>query len=260
MELSTLKVAKKDRVAYITLTRPEALNAISPQVLDDLRQAIAAVGDDPEVKAVVLTSEGRAFCAGADLKYVDGFLADIRAFVDYLEAFNGTMEAIEECPLPVIAAVNGFAFAGGMELLMACDMAIAAEEAQIGDQHQNFGLIGGPVMWQLPRRVGMPRSMELCLTGKWLTGKEAQEYGLVLRAVPKEKLMDEVEELLAQLRDKSRPGLIANKRALKEAAKHPSFGPGTRVGASYTIHYMGSADEPREGIQAFLEKRKPVFK
>ncbi|MEE9202293.1 MAG: enoyl-CoA hydratase/isomerase family protein [Dehalococcoidia bacterium] len=260
MELSTLKVVNKDRVAYITLSRPEALNAISPQVLDDLRQVIAAAGDDPEVKAVVLTSEGRAFCAGADLKYVSGFLADIRAFVDYLEAFNATMEAIEECPLPVIAAVNGFAFAGGMELLMACDMAIAAEEAQIGDQHQNFGLIGGPVMWQLPRRVGMPRSMELCLTGKWLTGKEAQEYGLVLRAVPKEKLMDEVEALLAQLRDKSRPGLIANKRALKEAAKHASFGPGTRVGASYTIHYMGSADEPREGIQAFLEKRKPVFK
>lgn len=260
MELSTLKVKKKDRVAYITLSRPEALNAISPQVLADLRQAIGAVGSDPEVKAVVLTGEGRAFCAGADLKFVNTFLADIRAFVDYLEAFNGTMEAIEECPLPVIAAVNGFAFAGGMELLMACDMAIAAEDARIGDQHQNFGLIGGPVMWQLPRRVGLSKAMELCLTGKWLTGKQAQEYGLVLKAVPKEKLMDEVEALLAQLRDKSRPGLIANKRALREAAKQASFGPGTRVGVSYTIQYMGSAEEPREGIRAFLEKRKPVFK
>lgn len=260
MELSTLKVSKKDRVAYVTLSRPEALNAISPQVLADLRQAIGAVGSDPEVKAVVLTGQGRAFCAGADLKYVNTFLSDTRAFVDYLEAFNATMEAIEECPLPVIAAVNGFAFAGGMELLMACDMAIAAEDAQIGDQHQNFGLIGGPVMWQLPRRVGLSRAMELCLTGKWLTGKQAQEYGLVLRAVPKEKLMDEVEALLAQLRDKSRPGLIANKRALREAAKQASYGPGTRVGASYTIQYMGSAEEPREGIRAFLEKRKPVFK
>jgi enoyl-CoA hydratase len=259
MELSTLKLNKKDRVAYITLNRPDALNAISPQVLADLRQVLSDVGDDPELKAVVISGEGRAFSAGADLKHVKDFLADIRSFVDFLEKFNATMEAIEECPLPVIAAVNGLAFAGGLELLMACDMAIAAKEAQIGDQHQNFGLMGAPVMWQLPRRVGMQRAMELCLTGKWLTGKEAQDYGLVLKAVPGEKLMDEVEALLHQLRDKSRPGLIANKRALREAAKQTAFAPGVRVGVSYTIQYMSTAQEPREGIQAFLEKRKPVF-
>jgi enoyl-CoA hydratase/carnithine racemase len=260
MEFPTLKLEKKDRVAYITLNRPTALNAISPQVLTDLRHVLADVGDDQELKAIVITGAGRAFSVGADLKCINDFLADIRSFVDFLEQFNTTLEAIAECPLPVIAAVNGLACAGGLELLMACDMAIAAEEAQIGDQHQNFVLMGAPVMWQLPRRVGMQRAMELCLTGRWLTGKEAQDYGLVLKAVPGDKLMDEVEALLQQLRDKSRSGLIANKRALREAAKQTPFATGARVGSSYTIHYMSTAPEPREGIEAFLAKRKPVFK
>ncbi len=235
MALSTLRLNKKDRVAYTTLNCPNALNAISPHVLTDLRRVFADVGDDPELKAVVLTGAGRAFSAGADLKCVNDLLADMRSFVDLLEQFNATIAAIEECPSPVIAAVNGLAFAGGLEVLMACDMAIAAEEARIGDEHQNFGLMGAPVMWQLPRRVGMPRAMELCLTGKWLTGKEAQDYGLVLKAVPEDQLMDEVEALLNQLRDKSRPGLIANKRALREAAKETAFAAGVRVGVSYIL-------------------------
>ena len=120
--------------------------------------------------------------------------------------------------MPVIALVHGFVLAGGLELMLACDMAIAAEDARIGDQHVNFGLMpGGGSTQRLPRRIGMQRAMELLTTGRWLSGAEAAEWGLVRRAVPADTLDQELEALVSPLRTKSRPGLGWTSRWRKEA-------------------------------------------
>lgn len=259
MEINLVKVHKEDRAAYVTLNRPDKLNALSPELLDALRGVFSRLHDDQEIKAVVVTGAGRAFCAGADLARVEGFLRDIGVFVDYMQKLNDTMSAVAEFPLPVIARVNGLAFAGGLELLLACDMAITTEDTQIGDQHQNFGIIGGPIHWQLPRHIGLQKAAEMCLTGKWLSGKEAESYGIVLRAVSADALDSEIEKLLDQLRDKARPALIANKKALKRCLTVPDFRDGVRMSAAFCIDYMSAAEEPRIGIKAFLEKRKPEF-
>lgn len=254
----TIKVIKKNRVAYLTLNRPEALNALSPELLKEVKNAVGQVRDDQEIKALVITGEGRAFCAGADLKYLGSRLFEETPPTEDEFPFNEALAMIDEFPLPVIAKVDGFAFAGGLELLLACDMAIASEEAKIGDQHQNRGLVGGPVQWQLPLRVGLQKAMEISFTGRWLTGREAEEYGIVLKAVPRERLDEELENLLSQLRDKSRSALISNKRGLKECMKEHTFRDGARVGNSLTQAYVRSADF-MEGVKAFLEKRQAKF-
>ena len=156
----------------------------------------------------MVRGEGRAFCSGADLIAMDAAFADHSRLSRYLEEINACLFRLEELPVPVIAAVHGFVLAGGLELMLACDMAIAAEDARIGDQHVNFGLMpGGGSTQRLPRRIGMQRAMELLTTGRWLSGAEAAAWGLVLRAVPVEKLDQELEELLSPLRTKSPPRL-----------------------------------------------------
>jgi len=259
MKYGTVKLEVRDRVAYITLNRPEALNAISRELLLDLKEALEEAGRDESLKAVVITGEGRAFSAGADLKFIGGVFDNPASFREYLTLFNETISALENFPLPVIAAVNGFCFAGGIETMLACDLAIAAEDARIGDQHMNFGLIGGPVFWQLLKRLGWQKALELIVTGKWLTGKEAESYGLVLKAVPGDRLMPEVEAILSQLRDKSRPGLIASKKALRLAREIPSREEAVEAVCQVAFQYMTTEKEPREGVKAFLEKRTPKF-
>lgn len=259
MKYGTVKQEARDRAAYITLNRPDALNAISRELLLDLKEALEETRMDESLKTVVVTGEGRAFSAGADLKFVVGIFDNPVSFRDYLTLFNETISALENFPLPVIAAVNGFCFAGGIEMMLACDLAIVAEDARIGDQHMNFGLIGGPVFWQLLKRLGWQKSLELIVTGRWLTGKEAESYGLVLKAVPREKLMEEVEAILSQLRDKSRPGLVASKKALRLAREIPSREEAVEAVCQVTYQYITTEKEPREGVKAFLEKRAPKF-
>ena len=174
MQYSNIKLSKTDRVATMRLNRPDALNALSPELISELSHATREVSGDADLKALVVRGEGRGFCAGADLLYFDKVLDDLALLPDYVHNLNAALFALEELPIPTIAVVHGYALAGGMELMMACDMAIVADDARIGDQHANFGLIpGGGSTQRLPRRVGMPRAMELLTTGRWLSGAEA---------------------------------------------------------------------------------------
>jgi len=155
--------------------------------------------------------------------------------------------------------VHGFALAGGLELLLACDLAIAAEDARIGDQHVNFGLIpGGGCTRRLPRRIGMQRAMELLTTGRWLSGTEAAAWGLVLRAVPADRLDSELETLLAALRVKSRPGLGWIKSVTRRGQDLP-LRDGVALEGLAFVQYLTTSPHPKEGIQAFKEKRQPRF-
>lgn len=259
MQYSNIALSRDDRVATIRLDRPDALNALSPELVGELSYALAEVSQDQSVKAMVVRGEGRGFCAGADLLFFDKALDDLSLLPSYVEALNNLLCGLEEMPIPTVAVVHGYALAGGMELMMACDMAIVAEDARIGDQHANFGLIpGGGSTQRLPRRVGMQRAMELLTTGRWLSGPEAVEWGLALRAVPPDSLDDELENLLASLRTKSRTGLALMK-SLARASQDVPLRDGVALESATFTRLFGTSPHPREGIDAFKEKRHPEF-
>lgn len=254
MVLETIEFRKEDRVARATLNRPDAFNALSPQLLDDLTDIFKEVRDDPEIKALVITGKGKAFCAGADLKALQGLFEELHLFADYLKNFNAVMLELEELPVVTIAVANGHTFAGGLELLLSCDLALAAEDAPMGDQHMNFGLMGGPVHVQLPRRVGYQQALYLLLTGGWISGKEAEAMGLVLKAVPKERLEEELEKILSMLRNKSRDAFVHIKKAVKHGATL-SLKEGFEYSALQTLSYFSTSDKPIEGINSFVAKK-----
>ncbi len=259
MQYSNITLSRDDRVATIRLNRPDALNALSPELLREFAYATSEIAQDLEMKALVIRGEGRGFCAGADLLFFDKALDDLSLLPDYIKDLNGVLCGLEDLPVPTIAAVHGYALAGGMELMMACDMAIVADNARIGDQHANFGLIpGGGSTQRLPRRVGMPRAMELLTTGRWLSGSEAVEWGLALRSVAQEAMEEELENLLAGLRAKSRTGLALMK-SLARASQDVPLRDGVALESATFTHLFGTSPHPREGITAFKEKRQPEF-
>ncbi len=259
MEYTNIKLEKENRVATIRLNRPDALNALSPEVLAELSFGMAEAGNDESIKALVVRGEGRAFCAGADLTYFQSTFEDPALLPEYVAQINDTLRQIEGLPIPVIAVVHGFALAGGLELMMACDMALVADDARIGDQHVNFGLMpGGGSTQRLPRRVGLQRAMELLTTGRWLSGAEAVDWGLALRSVPAEGLDEELEKLLETLRTKSRAGLALIK-SVTLRGMGLSIEDGSALESHAFVQYMTTSPHPAQGIQAFIEKRQPEF-
>jgi len=259
LQYNNIILEAADRVATIRLNRPDALNALNMELLAEFSHAIAAVGQDESVKALVIRGEGRAFCAGADLLFFDTVFDEISLLPPYVELLNHCFFQLEALPIPTIAVVHGFALAGGLELTLACDMTLAAEEARLGDQHANFGLMpGGGSTQRLPRRVGIQRAMELLTTGRWLSGSEAVEWGLALRAAPQEQLDAELESILGQLRGKSRTGLGWIKSITRQGQDLPLRAGVDREGMAF-VQYFATSPHPQEGIQAFKEKRQPDF-
>ena len=259
MEYSNIALSMGDRVATIRLNRPDALNALNPELLSEFSDAVAVAGADAAIKALVVRGEGRGFCVGADLLYFDRVFDDLSLLPDYVRDLNSALCALEAAPIPTIALVHGYALAGGLELMMACDMAIVADDARIGDQHANFGLIpGGGSTQRLPRRVGLPRAMELLTTGRWLSGAEAVSWGLALRSAPVEELEAELESLLHGVRNKSRVGLGLMKSLALSSQDLPLRDGIALEGATFT-HLFATSPHPRAGITAFKEKRQPEF-
>ncbi len=259
MEYTNIKLEIENGVATIRLNRPNALNALNSELLEELSDAISTVETDERVKAFVERGEGRDFCSGADLNFFETAFEDSEQLTPYVTKLNSCFLQLEELPIPVISVVHGFALAGGLELMLACDMTLAAEDARIGDQHTNFGLMpGGGSTQRLPRRIGMQRAMELLTTGRWLSGAEAADWGLVLRAVPADSLDQELEELVAPLRTKSRPGLGWVKSVTLRGSDL-SLTDGIALESSSFVQYSTTHSHPKEGIQAFKEKRQPEF-
>ncbi len=208
-----LLVGRSGRVATITLHRPDALNAITPTMLAALGDQLEQLDTDDDVAVVVLTGAGRAFCAGVDLKAL-GDLLDVPA--RQVTELLSTMRAI------TIAKVNGFCFTGALELVLACDLVVAADEAKFGDTHAKFGL---RPTWgltvRLPRAIGMRAARELSYTARTFTGSEARDLGLVVRAVPLAALDGEVDDLVASVLANSRDSLLAYKDLYRSGAERP---------------------------------------
>jgi enoyl-CoA hydratase/carnithine racemase len=201
-------------IGRITLNRPQAMNALTPAMLKELKTAVLAAGKDDDVKVIVLTGAGRAFCAGVDLKalgdqkLVNGMVGDILD-LPARELIN----AIRSVPRAVICMVNGFCFTGALEIMLACDIVIASEEAKIGDTHAKWGL---RPTWgmsaRLPRRVGYLKAKEISFTAEAITGKEAERIGLINMAVPADRLEEALQVMAKKIMGNSAQSIAAYKK------------------------------------------------
>ena len=246
--------------AWVTLNRPRELNALSGALLDRLDGVLDAMEADTAARCLVLTGAGRAFCAGADLAFVHALPADRReiATAAFLRRASALMSRLEAFPKPVIAAVNGIATAGGMELVLCCDLVIAAHGARLGDGHANYGLLpGAGASARLPRRIGLARAKHLFFTGDLVPAAELVTAGLVNTVVPGEELVAEVDRLVAKIATKSPLGLRRMKE-LANAAVETTLADALRHELDVNEGYALTFDR-NEGLAAFNEHRQPVF-
>ncbi|WP_417514141.1 enoyl-CoA hydratase/isomerase family protein [Minwuia sp.] len=251
----------RDGAAWVTLNRPDALNAMNQNILDGYARVLDRAEGDPEVKAIVFTGTGRAFSAGADLKYVLSFMGEgdpvkVRTFMKQAYA---SFARVGECEKPTIAAVNGITAAGGMELLLACDLVIAAESVKIGDGHINFGMLpGGGSSIRLPRKIGETRARYLLMTGELLPVTEIADWGLVNEIVPDDQLIARTEALVARLTSKSPLAMRQMKHMIDQGLDMPldrALQSEMHVWEAY-----GQSHDVVEGLTAFTEKRAPDYK
>jgi len=252
------KVERVNQVARLILNRPEAHNPIDLELVDALAQALAELREDKGVRALTIEGAGASFSAGADLKYFLTIVDDGPKITHYIHRIRDTFNALEAFPRPVLAIVRGYCLAGGLELMLACDFALAAEDAQLGDQHANYGLFpGGGATQRLPRLIGERKAKELMLLGSRIDGRTAERVGLVNRAVPAADLHGVVQEWLARLTEKSPTGLSYMKQAVRLSA---SVSPeaGIELEAAKFLEYARLPDL-KEGLDAFSAKRKPRF-
>ncbi|MEJ2459106.1 MAG: enoyl-CoA hydratase/isomerase family protein [Novosphingobium sp.] len=258
MSDSSVLVDTRDGAVWVTLNRPAALNAITPDVVAGITKALA-LADDPVIKAVVLIGTGRAFCAGADLKYVNSTTeSDEAGTAQFLDSLLDMMARIETCPRPVIAAVNGLALAGGLELVLCCDLVIAARSAKLGDAHANFGLLpGGGGSVRLPRKIGPTRAKYLMFTGDFLPAEDLVACGLVNEVVDDAELTSAVERLVDKLASKSSLVLRRMKALVDDGLEQPKDVALKSELLVSEVHVH--SHDLKEGLAAFGEKRKPSF-
>ncbi|MBO6603391.1 enoyl-CoA hydratase [Boseongicola sp. H5] len=256
MAYETLIVDIEDHIALIKLNRPDAMNALNSQLLGELSKALKAVEQNDKVRVIVLTGSDKAFAAGADIKEMST-KTFVEAFTDNL--FGDEVDQILKCRKPIIAAVAGYALGGGCELAMMCDFIIAADTAKFGQPEINLGTVAGIGGTQrLTRFVGKSKSMDMHLTGRFMTAEEAERSGLVSRVVPAKKLMDEAMGAAAKIAEKS--ALTA--MAVKEAVNR-SYETTLREGLLFErrlFHALFATEDQKEGMAAFLEKREAQFR
>ncbi len=255
MSYQHIVVSTEDNIGQITLNRPEVLNALNRATMDELVDALEGFDRDDALGCMVITGAGRAFAAGADVKEM--------ATVTVAQMLSGyrfqQWERIRAVTKPLVAAVHGYAFGGGCELAMLCDMIVAAETAQFGQPEINIGLMPGAGGTQrLTRAIGKYRAMELILTGRPISARQAEAWGLVTRVVAAELYLDEAKRLAHEIASKPAVAVRLAKQAILKAYDTHLEG-----GLDYErkCFYLLFATEDRtEGINAFLEKRQPHFK
>jgi len=256
MAYETLIVEIEDHIALIKLNRPDALNALNAQLLDELGKAIRSADANDKVRCIVLTGSEKAFAAGADIKEMSD-----KSFVDVFasDMFGTDVGDFLRCRKPIIAAVAGYALGGGCELAMMCDFIIAADTAKFGQPEINLGVVAGIGGTQrLTRFAGKSKSMDMHLTGRFMTAEEAERAGLVSRVVPAKKLIEEAMGAATKITEKSMIAAMAVKEAVNRSYETPlSEG---LLFERRMFHMLFATEDQKEGMAAFLEKREPQFR
>ena len=248
-----------DGVGCITLNRPDKFNCISTGLMNDMDAAMDAFEADDAVRVVLLTGAGKTFCTGADLDEVMAARQDRAVLAKFISLIHAMLRRFEASPLPVVVAVNGLALAGGIEIMMACDVAFAGRaRAKIGDQHAQYGLIpGGGGTQRLPRLVGLRRALDLMFTNRWLDAGEAEAWGLVNYVVDDDKLAEASLAYCRNLAKKSRPGLAAMKQWSRQGLEG-TLDAGLTMEEEQVIDGLMGPDAG-EGLAAFQARREPKF-
>jgi enoyl-CoA hydratase len=257
MSYKNIIVEKKNTVATITMNRPQALNALDKETLQELTTAVDELENDLSIHVVILTGKDKAFIAGADIKQMQQ-LHTLQA-EEFAVLGHTLLQNIEASRLPYIAAVNGYALGGGCEVMMACDIILASANAKIGQPEINLGIhpgFGGTQ--RLPRLIGTLKAKELLLTGDTIDAQEAYRIGLVNKVVAPEKLMEEAESLAQKIAGKSTVQTRFIK-SLVNKGRNIDLASACALEIAYFSASFATEDQ-KEGMTAFLEKRKPQFK
>jgi enoyl-CoA hydratase len=258
MAYETIIFETDESLAIIRFNRPKALNAVNPQVLEEVGDALDRVEADTSLRVLIVTGEGeKAFVAGADIAHMSN-LTPLQG-LDFSRQGQAMLFRLEALPIPVIACVNGFALGGGIEIAMACDFVYASENAKFGQPEINLGIIPGFGGTQrLPRVVGKGVAKEMCMTGMMIGAQEAKQMGLVNKVLPPESLWEETLKTAKVLASKGKVSLRAAKQCI-DAGFDQDLATGCRLESDAFGLCMSSPDA-REGMTAFLEKRRPEFK
>lgn len=261
-EFETIEYEIADRVATITLNRPDVFNAFNDVLSKELLDALKTAEKDSDVGAIVLTGAGKAFCSGQDLgdlkkKYVPGHIPHLGE--DLKRRYDPIIKRMAACSKPIIAAVNGAAAGAGCSLALACDMRIASEKATFIEVFINVGLIPDSAStFYLPRLVGLGRAMEMCMTGRPVKADEAAQIGLVNRVVGVDELKDAAHEMGKTLASMPARGIALTKKLLNGSFTNDLD---AQLSAeAFAQETAGQTQDHFEGVVAFIEKRKPVFK
>jgi len=257
MTYENILLEAKESVALITFNRPKALNALSTELMNEFSCALYEIAENEDIRVLVLTGAGgKAFVAGADISELSRFTPLQAKF--FTEKGQETIDRIQQLPIPVIAAVNGFALGGGCEIALACDFIYASDNAKLGLPEINLGLIPGFGGTQrLPRLIGTNMAKEMIYTGMMIGAEEARQIGLVNRVFPAVTLMDEAMKTAKAIASKGNVSI----RAAKQAINH-GMNADLATGCKYEIDAFAlcfSSEDAREGTAAFIEKRKAVF-
>ncbi|MDX5359965.1 MAG: enoyl-CoA hydratase [Alphaproteobacteria bacterium] len=256
MAYKNIKVDTKGRVGIVTLDRPDALNALNSELVDEMAQAIDAFEADDEIGAIVVTGSAKAFAAGADIKEMQGKSWPGTYREDFI---TRNWERLASARKPTIAAVAGYALGGGCEMAMMCDFIIAAETAKFGQPEITLGVMPGAGGTQrLTRFVGKSKAMDLCLTGRMMDAEEAERCGLVSRVVAADDLLDEAVKAAEKIASFSLPIAMMTKESVNRAYE-TTLAEGIRF-ERRLFHAMFATEDQKEGMSAFAEKRKASFK
>ena len=258
-DFSNISVELGAQQTTITMIRPEKRNPLDWDTVKELRAAVVALQSVPNLMAVVVTGSGNAFSAGGDLEKYLTLFRSVPDFHGFMEDFYELFRAIEMSDAVYIAAINGVCVAGGLEVLLACDLVVATEDARIGDGHLNFGqLPGAGSSIRLWRSIGAHRAKHLMFTGDLLTARECQQMGLVNEVYPATDFQAGIDRLVGKILAKSPVGVSGAKHLLNLAIRD-DLETGLRAEMAFVEHYATTQSDPIEGLMAFKEKRKPKF-
>lgn len=257
--MSDVEIRQTSAVLTVALNRPETHNAMTPDMIQELQAIFGSLPEQDDVRVVVLTGNGRSFCAGADLNFM-------RAAADYTfednvqdgEAIFDLMETINNCPKPVVGRINGAAIGGGMGLVSVCDIVVAAEQAKFGLSEVRLGIVPAVISPFVLAKIGAGNGRELFLTGERFTAQQAKAYGLVHHVVPNEALDDKVAERVGQLLQAA-PGAQTAAKALIQEVTAWRHQEALREYTANLIARRRASAEGKEGMSSFLERRKPYW-